>query len=142
MSDSTKGEKRFETEEDLSQVEIPGSLPVLPLRGIVIFPSQIHPFLVSRAASLKLIEDAGGPDRIIALATQKNPEDESPGPESLYKRGTAVRILKMLKYPDHSVRVLVQGLARIEMGEFVQRELYFTAHVTRLQEDFTRDREA
>jgi ATP-dependent Lon protease len=133
-SKEPRGEKRFEIEEDLSQVEIPSVLPVLPLRGIVIFPSQIHPFLVSRAASLKLIEDAGGPDRIIALATQKNPEDESPGPESLYKRGTAVRILKMLKYPDHSVRVLVQGLARIEMGEFIQREPYFTAQVKRLTE--------
>jgi ATP-dependent Lon protease len=53
-----------------------------------------------------------------------------------------VRILKMLKYPDQSVRVLVQGLARIELGEFVQREPYFTAHVTRLTEDFTPDREA
>jgi ATP-dependent Lon protease len=69
-SKEPRGEKRFEIEEDLSQVEIPSVLPVLPLRGIVIFPSQIHPFLVSRAASLKLIEDAGGPDRIIELETQ------------------------------------------------------------------------
>ena len=115
MSEKDKGEKRFETDEDLTKVEIPELLPVLPLRGIVIFPSQIHPFLVSRAASLKLIEDVGGASAIIALAAQKNPEEETPGPEGLYPRGTAVRILKMLKYPDQSVRVLVQGLARIEM---------------------------
>src|SRR5208337_5274196 len=102
MAEKPKGEKRFETEEDLSKVEIPEELPVLPLRGIVIFPSQIHPFLVSRAASLKLLEDVGGASRIIALAAQKNPEDESPLPEGLYHRGTAVRILKMLRYPDHS----------------------------------------
>ena len=115
MSEKDKGEKRFETDEDLTKVEIPEMLPVLPLRGIVIFPSQIHPFLVSRAASLKLIEECGGA-AVIALAAQKNPEEEKPGPEGLYPRGTAVRILKMLKYPDQSVRVLVQGLARIEMG--------------------------
>ncbi|MGD0290307.1 MAG: endopeptidase La [Candidatus Binataceae bacterium] len=142
MADKALGEKRFETEEDLSKAEIPDILPVLPLRGIVIFPSQIHPFLVSRASSLKLIEEVGGASKIIGLTAQKNPEEESPSPEGLFARGTAVRILKMLKYPDQSVRVLVQGLARIELGEFVQREPYLTAHVTRLTEDFTPDREA
>jgi ATP-dependent Lon protease len=142
MTEKALGEKRFETEEDLTQAEIPDILPVLPLRGIVIFPSQIHPFLVSRASSLKLIEEVGGASRIIGLTAQKNPEEESPNPEGLFARGTAVRILKMLKYPDQSVRVLVQGLARIELGEFVQREPYFTAHVTRLKEDFSSDREA
>jgi len=141
MPEKAKGEKRFETEEDLSKVEIPEILPVLPLRGIVIFPSQIHPFLVSRASSLKLIEEVGGTSRIIGLAAQKNPEEESPGPEGLFPRGTAVRILKMLKYPDQSVRVLVQGLARIELQSFVQREPYFTANVTRLEETFVQDRE-
>jgi ATP-dependent Lon protease len=142
MVDKSIGEKRFETEEDLTKAEIPDILPVLPLRGIVIFPSQIHPFLVSRASSLKLIEEVGQASQIIGLTAQKNPEEESPNPEGLFARGTAVRILKMLKYPDQSVRVLVQGLARIEIGEFVQREPYFTAHVTRLVEDFTSDREA
>src|ERR1700693_450936 len=142
MAEKLTGEKRFETEEDLTKAEIPDTLPVLPLRGIVIFPSQIHPFLVSRASSLKLIEEVGGASRIIGLTAQKNPEEQSPNPRGLFARGTAVRILKMLKYPDQSVRVLVQGLARIEMGEFVQRDPYFTAHVTRLTEDFTSDREA
>src|SRR5271155_3247875 len=132
--DSSQSEKRFEVEEDLTDVEIPRVLPVLPLRGMVIFPSQIHPFLVSRASSLKLLEEVTGPERIIALATQKNAEEESPQPEGLYRRGTAVRIVKMLRYPDQSVRVLVQGLARIEFNEFVQREPYFTAEVHRLTE--------
>jgi ATP-dependent Lon protease len=141
MADASVTEKRFETEEDLSHVEIPELLPILPLRGIVIFPSQIHPFLVSRAASLKLIEAVGHDSRIIALTAQKNPEDENPAPEALYQRGTAVRILKMLKYPDQSVRVLVQGLARIELRQFTQREPYFVARVTRLAESYTPDKE-
>src|ERR1700730_18544452 len=141
MAEKVIGEKRFETEEDLTKAEIPNILPVLPLRGIVIFPSQIHPFLVSRASSLKLIEEVGGTARIIGLTAQKNPEDEAPAPEGLFPRGTAVRILKMLKYPDQSVRVLVQGLARIELGEFTQREPYFLAHVTRLVEPVSSDKE-
>ena len=129
-----QGEKRFEVEEDLTNIEVPEILPVLPLRGMVIFPSQMHPFLVSRTSSLKLLEAITGPERVIALATQKNAEEENPQPEGLYSRGTAVRIVKMLRYPDQSVRVLVQGLARIEFTEFVQQEPYFTARVRRLTE--------
>src|SRR5580704_10989307 len=141
MADKPKGEKRFEIEEDLSKAEIPEILPVLPLRGIVIFPSQIHPFLVSRPSSLKLIDECGQTNKVIALAAQKNPEDEQPAPEGLFQRGTAVRILKMLRYPDQSVRVLVQGLARIELGLFTQREPYFLANVKRLVEPVTSDKE-
>jgi ATP-dependent Lon protease len=134
MADKPKTEKRFELEEDLSKIEIPGVLPVLPLRGIVIFPNQIHPFLVSRPSSLKLIEDVGQAQKVIALAAQKNPEEENPAPEGLYARGSAVQILKMLRYPDQSVRVLVQGLARIELSDFTQSTPYFIAHATRLVE--------
>jgi ATP-dependent Lon protease len=142
MAERAKSEKRFEPEEDLSKVELPEILPVLPLRGIVIFPSQIHPFLVSRASSLKLIEECGSASSIMGLTAQKNPEEENPAPDGLYPRGTAVRVLKMLKYPDESVRVLVQGLARIELRDFVQREPYFTAHIARLEEIFKPEREA
>src|ERR1700732_4606645 len=141
MSEKPKGEKKFDVEEDLSRVEIPDILPVLPLRGIVIFPSQIHPFLVSRQSSLKLIDSVGQGNRIIALAAQKNPEEENPGPEGVYQRATAVRILKMLRYPDQSVRVLVQGLARVELLDFVQREPYFKAHVRRLADELVPDKE-
>jgi len=141
MADKPAREKRFDIEEDLSKVEIPEVLPVLPLRGIVVFPSQILPFLVSRASSLKLIEDLGTATRVIALAAQRNPEDESPTPDALYARGTAVRVLRVLRYPDQSVRVLVQGIARIELGEFVQREPFFVARVKRLQETAPADKE-
>src|SRR5438552_1541419 len=141
MADNPKSEKRFDIEEDLSKVEIPTVLPMLPLRGIVIFPNQIFPFLVSRQSSLKLIEDVGQAQQIIGLAAQKNPEEENPGPEGLYERGTAVRILKMLRYPDQSVRVLVQGLARVELLDFTQREPYFKAHVQRLADELATDKE-
>src|SRR5215471_8624367 len=140
MADKGQGEKQFETEEDLTKVEIPQTLPLLPLRGIVIFPNQTHPFLVSRPSSLKLLEDVDQ-SQLIALTAQKNPEEESPAPEGLYQFGTAVRILKMLKYPDKSVRVLVQGIARIELQQFTQREPYFVARVSGLAEKLVPDRE-
>src|SRR5579883_2929066 len=141
MADKGQGEKHFETEEDLTQIEIPSTLPLLPLRGIVIFPNQTHPFLVSRPSSLKLLEDVAGRSQLIAFAAQKNPEEENPSPEALYQCGTAVRILKMLKYPDKSVRVLVQGIARIELQQITQREPYFVARVRRLTEKLNTDRE-
>jgi ATP-dependent Lon protease len=140
MADKGQGEKQFETEEDLTKVEIPQTLPLLPLRGIVIFPNQTHPFLVSRPSSLKLLEDVDQ-SQLIALTAQKNPEEENPAPEGLYQCGTAVRILKMLKYPDKSVRVLVQGIARIELQQFTQREPYFVARVSRLPEKLAANRE-
>ncbi len=136
-----KGERGFEVDEDVNAIDIPQILPVLPLRGLVIFPGQIHPFLVSRSASLQLIEELPGPRSIIALTTQKNPEEENPQPDGLFSRGTAVRILKMLRYPDRSVRVLVQGLARIELLEYVKREPYFAARVGRLADRAAPDKE-
>ena len=96
-------------EEDLSDVELPQELPILPLRGVVIFPSAIVPLLISRASSLKLVEDCRKSNNLLGLAAQKNPEDEAPGPQALFSRGSAGRILKMLKYPDDSVRILVPG---------------------------------
>ena len=125
-SSQEAGEQKFYGfEEDVSGIHVPAELPILPLRGVVVFPSAIAPLLISRGASLKLVEDALAGDRILGLVAQKNAEDESPGPDGLYSRGTAGRILKMLKYPDSSVRILVQGLRRIEIQRYTRREPYF-----------------
>src|SRR5207244_10293948 len=100
-------------DEDISGIAIPAELPILPLRGVVIFPSAIVPLLISRGASLKLVESCLKGDRMLGMLAQKNPEEENPEPQGVYTRGTAGRVLKMLKYPDGSVRILVQGLKRI-----------------------------
>jgi len=121
-------------EEDISDVPVPDLLPILPLRGLVIFPSAIVPLLISRGASLKLVEDRLSGDRTLGLVSQKNPEEEQPEPDGLYARGTAGRILKMLKYPDGSVRILVQGLRRIEVLTYEQRQPYLAARVRQLQD--------
>jgi len=126
----------FGFEEDLSAVNVPEELPVLPLRGVVVFPSAIVPLLISRGPSLKVVEQALAGDRMLALVTQKKPEDESPLAEDLYTRGTAGRILKMLKYPDASVRILVQGLRRIEFIEYTQTEPHFRARIRQLDDAY------
>jgi len=127
--EETKRQRYIGFETDLGDVDVPEELPVLPLRGVVIFPAAIVPLLISRPASLRLVEEALSGNRLLALVSQKNPEEESPTPEGLFSRGTAGRILKMLKYPDGSVRILVQGLRRVELVEFVQATPYFRARV-------------
>jgi len=121
-------------EEDPSTVAIPSDLPILPLRGVVIFPSAIVPLLISRGSSLKLVDDCLKGERILGLATQKSAEDENPNPSGLFSRGSAGRILKMLKYPDGSMRILVQGVRRIEIREYTQQEPYLRAQIVPLQD--------
>jgi ATP-dependent Lon protease len=132
--DPESGQRFYGFDEDISGVAVPAELSILPLRGVVIFPSAIVPLLISRGASLKLVESALTGDRMLGLMAQKNPEEENPAPEGLYTRGTAGRILKMLKYPDGSVRILVQGLKRIEVVDYTQREPYFRGKVRHLQD--------
>jgi ATP-dependent Lon protease len=123
-------------DEDVTTIEIPASLPILPLRGVVIFPSAIMPLLICRGASLRLVEECLAGDRTLGLVAQKNPEEEQPRAAGLYPRGTAGRIVKMLKYPDSSVRILVQGLVRIEIKRMEQQEPYFRAAVVQLQDEY------
>jgi ATP-dependent Lon protease len=129
-----KEQRFFGFDDDLSGIAVPAELAILPLRGVVIFPAAIVPLLISRPGSLNVVEEALTGDRILGVAAQKNPEDESPDAGGLFARGTAVRILKMLKYPDSSVRILVQGLRRIEIGEYAQRTPFLRAHVQHLHD--------
>ncbi|MGE0684514.1 MAG: endopeptidase La [Candidatus Binatia bacterium] len=121
-------------EEDPAAVTVPTELPILPLRGVVIFPSAIVPLLISRGSSLKLVEDCLKGDRILGLAAQKNAEDENPAPGALFSRGSAGRILKMLKYPDGSMRILVQGIQRVEIRDYIQQDPYLRARIVSLQD--------
>jgi ATP-dependent Lon protease len=123
-------------DEDVSEVALPTQLPILPLRGVAIFPSAIVPLLISRESSLRLVEDCLAGERTLGLVAQRNPEEEQPAPEGLHPRGTAGRILKILKYPDGSIRILVQGIARIEIAHIDQREPYFRATVHPLRDHY------
>ncbi|MFM8408720.1 MAG: endopeptidase La, partial [Alphaproteobacteria bacterium] len=128
-------------EEDTSSVVVPERLPLLPLRGVVVFPSAIVPLPISRPASLQLVEQCLAGDRFLGLVAQKSADDERPSPDGLYTRGTAGRLLKMLRYPDQSVRVLVQGLRRIEVDEVVATDPFLVARSHVLVDEYESSRD-
>jgi ATP-dependent Lon protease len=108
---------------------LPSELGIIPLRDTVIFPYMIAPLVIGRAKSLHLVDEAANTDRMVGLATQIKPDVEDPGIGDLNAVGTAATILKMLKFPDGSTRVLVQGASRIRLRSFTQREPYFRAEI-------------
>jgi ATP-dependent Lon protease len=124
----------FAFDEAVEEVPVARELSILPLRGVVVFPAAIVPLLISRPSSLALVERALVGDRVIGLVAQRAPEQEAPGPDDLYVRGCAGRILKMLKYPDGHIRILVQGLRRIEIEEVVHTDPFLVAHVEQLED--------
>jgi ATP-dependent Lon protease len=131
----------FGFEEEAEEVEVGTILPVLPLRGISVFPSAILPLLISRESSLALIEETLLGDRVLSLHAQRVAETEESRAEDLYPRGCAARILKMLKYPDGSIRILVQGLRRVQLGETTQDQPYLKAKVELLDDLDDNDQE-
>lgn len=114
-------------EPRISSRVLPAVLPILGLSDIVIFPGMVAPLLVETPGSIKLIDDVVGGDRLVGLVLQRNPEAENPKPEEMFEFGCAARILKMLKFPDQSVRVLVEGLWRIHISGYESQEPYLRA---------------
>ncbi|BDU75031.1 endopeptidase La [Mesoterricola silvestris] len=114
--------------------KIPDVLPVLPLRDVVVYPYVILPLSVSREKSLRAVDTALVENRMILLLSQKQMEMDDPGPEDLYKVGTAALIMRVLKLPDGRVRALVQGLQRVRVEYFTETESQFKAKVEVLSE--------
>ena len=98
-----------------------GVYPVLPLRDIVVFPHMIVPLFVGREKSIKALEDVMGADKQILLATQKNAADDDPANDEIYDIGTLANVLQLLKLPDGTVKVLVEGTARARITGFTDR---------------------
>src|SRR5258708_6285101 len=101
---------------------IPDTLAILPLRGLVVYPLTAVPLTVGQARSVKLVDDAASGQRIIGLVTAKNPELETPGVDDLYRVGTAAIVHRLFRAPDGTIRLLVQGLARFRIVELVETE--------------------
>jgi ATP-dependent Lon protease len=121
----------FEQEDDGSgeRVVIPAELPVLPLRDTVLFPHSFMPLAVAREASVRLVADAMAGSRLIGVFTQRDATVEVPTETDLYRVGTATRIHKMFKLPDGSLRLIVQGLARLALGRVNSNHPYLRAEV-------------
>ncbi len=117
------------------KIIVPNELPVLPLRGTVLYPDLILPIMVGRKKSVKLIDDAMDADRIIGVVTQKRSEIEDPKETDLYTVGVAALILRMIRELDGSQRVIVQGVSRIRIREYLQKEPYFRARADSIDEE-------
>src|SRR6186997_3086651 len=116
-------------------IEIPAELPVLPLRDTVLFPNSFMPLAVAREASVRLIDEATTSGRMIGVFTQREASVEEPVQDDLYAIGTATHVHKMFKLPDGSLRLIVQGLARIRLDRITQTRPYLKAAVTLAAED-------
>lgn len=116
------------------RILVPPELPILPLRGTVLYPDLILPIMVGRKRSVKLIDDAMDSNRIIGIVTQKRSEIEDPKESDLYSVGVAALILRMIRELDGSQRVIVQGISRIRIKEYIQREPYYKARAETIEE--------
>src|SRR4030067_557322 len=116
-----------ETEKGL--LSLPETLPLLPLRDIVVFPYMVLPLFVSREKSIKALEEALSKDRLIFLAAQQNLSEEEPSFKDLYRVGTVALVMKMLKLPDGKIKILIQGLSKASVKEVLQAAPYFLVKV-------------
>jgi ATP-dependent Lon protease len=112
---------------DDDKIELPDDLPVLPLRGLVVYPHTTIPLTVGQPRSIKLVDEAVAGDRKIGLLASHDPEQETPGPDEIYDYGTVAQIHRLFRAPDGTIRLLVQGLARIKVEDYVATEPYLVA---------------
>jgi len=127
-------EIRDNEQPQIDVTNLPAELPLLPIRDVVVFTSMLLPLFVGRDRSIQAVEESLAASRLIFLATQKEQQEEDPSPEHIYRVGTVATVLRMLKLPDGRVKVLVQGLSRGTIAEFVQLTPYFRVRITPLGE--------
>lgn len=123
-----------ENETTEKEAQIPDTIPVLPVRDIVVFPYMIIPLFVGREISIKAIEHALATNRMILLLTQRDLSIENPSTEDLYSVGTVGMIMRMLKLPDGRVKILVQGLSKARVLGFPQSAPFITSNIAKVEE--------
>jgi len=122
-------------EQDLQppqNVDVPDQLPLLPVRDIVVFPYMVLPLFVGREMSIKAIEAALAGNRMIFLATQKALDVENPTPEDIHTIGTVGIIVRMLKLPDERIKILVQGIAKAKVTNYIQSDPYYSVRIDKM----------
>src|SRR5689334_20964888 len=111
---------------------LPDALPVLPLRETVTFPETLTPLAVGQERSIKLVDDVLAANRMLAMVAARDPENDEPGPEDLYDVGVVGVVARMLKVPDGTLRILVQGTQRVKLGPYVAEQPYLVARIAEL----------
>jgi ATP-dependent Lon protease len=137
MAETDKDDLISIIEEDIGDIDIPTTLPLLPVRDVVIFSDMLLPLFVGREKSVRAVEAALSQDRFLFVATQKDPAVESPKAGDIFSVGTVSRILRILKLPDGRVKALVQGFAKARIVRFVQKRSFFRVSVEILEEPET-----
>ncbi len=128
------------TKEQMSEGD--GLYPVLPLRDIVVFPHMIVPLFVGREKSINALEEVMSNDKQILLAAQKNASDDEPEIDGIYQVGTLASVLQLLKLPDGTVKVLVEGTSRAAIKSYTDKENYFEAEIVSIEEEVGDEEEA
>ena len=123
------------------EVEVPPVLPVLPLKETVVFPQSMTPLAIGQERSIRLIDDVVGGDRLLALVTVRGEEIEVPGWDDLYEVGTAAVVHKMIRVPDGTLRILVQGLRRVRLDRRVLDDPYLVGEFVELPDQIEATRE-
>jgi ATP-dependent Lon protease len=140
LSDLVNGETEFiplissEDEDRMNLEEVPEKLPILPLRNNVLFPGVVIPITLGRDKSIKLIQDASKGNKIIGVVSQKDTKVEEPKYNDLYEVGTVAQIVKMLKMPDGSSTIIIQGKKRLKLVEQISDEPYLIAKIEEFDE--------
>ena len=124
-----------ELEDDGAAIDLPEELPILPLRGLVVYPQTAIPLTVGQERSIQLVDDAVAGDRLVGLVASKDPNLGTPGPDQVQMVGTLAAIHRLFRTADGTVRLLIQGLQRIRIDDFVETAPYLKARVTRIPED-------
>ena len=115
-------------------VEIPEEIPLLPVKDLVVFPYMILPLFINRSLSLKAVEESLSKNRLVFLATQKNPSYQTPNENDIYTVGTIAMIMRMRNLPDGRVKILVQGMAKGKIKSYKKTEPYFSVSVEKIEE--------
>jgi ATP-dependent Lon protease len=134
MARSDKDDLISLIEENGASAEIPTSLPLLPVRDIVIFCDMVLPLFVGREKSIRAVEEGIAKDGFLMLATQKDPAIENPGTDDIYTIGTVGRILRMLKLPDGSVKALVQASAKARITNYLRKRSSYRVKIELVEE--------
>jgi len=123
-------ELRRHRHDDDENLSIPDVLPVLPLKDVVVYPFAVQPLGVGQERSIRLIDDVMRGNRLVVLVAQKSAELDQAGPDDIYKIGTVSRIGRIFRMPDGTIQIAVQGLERVDIGEFTQEKPYLMARIT------------
>jgi ATP-dependent Lon protease len=132
----------MEEQIDIDDLELPSQLPVLPLKDTVVFPDSVLPLAIGQERSVRLVEDVVSGNRLIALVASKDRELEQPGWDDLYGIGTAAVVQKMIRVPDGSLRILVQGISRIRLLDRLQDEPYLVGRFVEVEDVYEESPEA